>query len=50
MHDGGEAVVAGLAAVDMVVGVHSFPTDLSSHNLNGSVGDDFVSVHVGLSA
>ena len=49
MHDGGEGVVGGGAAVDMVVGVDGLlAAHLAAEDLNGTVGDDLVSVHVGL--
>ena len=51
VHDGGEGVVGGGAAVDVVVGVDGLlAAHLSAQNLNGSVGDDLVGVHVGLGA
>lgn len=50
VHNCREAVIAGLTAIDMVVGMYSLSSDLTSHKLNGSVGNDLVSVHVGLSS
>ena len=51
MHDGGEGVVGGGGHVDVVVGVDGL---LGAHgateDLNGTVGDDLVGVHVGLGA
>ncbi|KAI6752933.1 hypothetical protein HG531_005102 [Fusarium graminearum] len=50
VHDGRKSVVGGSAAVDVVIGVDRL---LAAHgtakNLNGTVGDDLVGVHVGLS-
>lgn len=51
VHDGGEGVVGGGGHVDVVVGVDGLlGTHLATENLNGTVGDDLVGVHVGLSA
>ena len=51
VHDGGEGVVGGGAAVDVVVGVDGrLRAHLAAENLNGAVGDDLVGVHVGLRA
>lgn len=51
VHDGGEGVVRGGAAVDVIVGVDGFLAALlAAQDLDGSVGDDLVRVHVGLSA
>jgi len=51
VHDSREGVVGGRAHVDVVVGVDGL---LAAHgaaqNLNGTVGDDLVGVHVGLGA
>lgn len=51
VHDGGEGVVGGGRHVNVVVGVNGL---LGSHSttedLNGTVGDDLVRVHVGLGA
>ena len=42
-------IVATLASVDMVIGVHRLlRSELSSKDLNGSVRDNLVRVHVGL--
>lgn len=51
VHDGGEGVVGGGGHVDVVVGVDRLlGAHLAAEDLNGAVGDDFVGVHVGLSA
>ncbi len=51
VHGGGEGVVGGLAAVDVVVGVHGrLRAAHSPGELDGPVGDDLVGVHVGLGA
>ena len=50
VHGGGEGVVAALGHVDVIVRVdRSLTAKLSTQQLDGSVGDDFVGVHVGLS-
>lgn len=44
-------VVGALAHVDVVVRVNrGLASQLSSHDLDGSVGDDLIDVHVGLSS
>ena len=43
-------VVAGLAAVDVVVGMDLFAAALAAHQLDGAVGDDLIGVHVGRGA
>lgn len=51
VHDGGEGVVGRGAAVDVVVRVDGrLAANLATEELNGTVGDDLVGVHVGLSA
>ena len=51
VHGGREGVVRGLAAVDVVVGVHGrLAAALPAQQLVGPVGDDLVGVHVGLGA
>ena len=50
VHNGWEAVIAGLAAINVVIRMHSLSSDLPSEKLNGSVGDDLIGVHVGLSS
>ena len=51
VHDGGESVVGRGAAVDVVVGVDGLlGALLAAEDLNGTVGDDLVGVHVGLGA
>ncbi len=44
---GGDDVVGGLAAVDVVVGVDEFFAALAAEEFGGAIGDDFVGVHVG---
>ena len=45
---GGDDIVAGLAHVDMVVGVDgNFRADGFASELRATVGDDLVDVHVG---
>ncbi len=46
VHDCGEAIVARLAAIDVVIGVYTLSSDLTSHQLDSSVRNDFVGVHV----
>ena len=50
VHDRREGVVGGLGAVDVIVGVDELGAELSAENLDGTVGNNFVGVHVGLSA
>lgn len=51
VHDGGEGVVGRSGSVDVVVGVNGLlGAHRAAQNLNGSVGDDLVGVHVGLRA
>lgn len=51
VHDGGKGVVGGGASVDVVVGVDgSLGAHLAAEDLNGTVRDDLVGVHVGLGA
>ena len=48
MHDGGEGVIAGLAAIDVVVGMHALAADLPAQQLDRPIGDHLIRVHVGL--
>ena len=48
VHDSGEAVIAGLTSVDMVIGMNQFILNFSSKDLGRSVGDNLIGVHVGL--
>ena len=51
MHSGGVSVVTTLGLVDVIIGVDwSLAAQLSAQQLNSPVGDDLVSVHIGLSA
>ena len=51
VHGGGVGVVAALALVHMVIRMDwSLAAQLTAKQLDGSVGDDLVSVHVGLGA
>lgn len=51
MHDGREGIVGGGGTVDVVVGVYRLlAAHLASQDLDGSVADDFIGVHVGLGA
>ena len=51
VHRGGEAVVGGLALVDVIVGVdRRFAAALAGEDLVGAPGDHLVDVHVGLGA
>lgn len=51
VHDSGEGVVGGGGHVDVVVGVDGLlGTHGTTEDLNGTVGDDLVGVHVGLGA
>mmetsp|Transcript_41475 Transcript_41475/g.69293 ORF Transcript_41475/g.69293 Transcript_41475/m.69293 type:complete len:209 (-) Transcript_41475:7-633(-) len=47
VHCGRESIVARLALVNMVVRMHRLlGADHTAQNLNGTVGDDFVGIHV----
>jgi len=49
VHDGGEGIVGGGASIDVVVGVDGLlAAHLAAEDLNGTVGNDLVGVHVGL--
>ena len=51
VHGGGVGVIAALALVDVVIGVdRGLAAQLPAQQLDGSVGDDLVCVHVGLGA
>lgn len=51
MHDGWEGVVGGGRHVDVIVWVDGlFAAFLTAEDLDGTVGDYFVGVHVGLGA
>jgi hypothetical protein len=46
VHSSGKGIIRRLAHVNMVVGVNgSLAAQLSTHKLNGTVGDDLVNVH-----
>jgi len=46
MNSGGDDVVAGLAAVDVVVGMNGFIAALAAEEFDGAIGDDLIRVHV----
>ena len=49
MHGGGVGVVAALGLVDVIIGVdRSLAARFASQQLDGSVRDHLVSLHVGL--
>ena len=51
VHGSGVGVVAALGLVDMVIWMNrGFASQLSTKDLNSSVGDDLIGVHVGLGA
>ncbi len=50
MHRGGYDVVAGLALIDVVIGMDQFFAALATEQFNGAIGDDLVGIHVGRSA
>ena len=51
VHGCWKGVVGRLTAIDMVIGMHRrLATQLPAQNLNGTVADDFVGVHVCLCA
>ena len=50
MDGGGDDVVAGLAAIDVVVGMNRFVAAFAAEHFDGAIGDDLVGVHVGRGA
>ena len=48
VHNSGEAVIAGLTSVDMVIGMNQFILNFSTKDLGRSVGNNLIGVHVGL--
>lgn len=48
VHDSREAIVTGLASIDIIIGVDRFVAQLAPQNLNSPVRNNFVGVHVGL--
>lgn len=48
MHDSGEGVIAGLTAIDVVVGMHALASNLTTQQLDRPIGYHLVRVHVGL--
>ena len=51
VHSGRESVVRALAHVDMVIRMDGlFRAHLAAQHLNRAVGDDFIGIHIGLSA
>lgn len=48
MHNSWETVIWWLTSVDIIVWMNKFASELSAHNLNGSVRNDFISVHIWL--
>jgi len=47
VHGGGECVVRGLAAIDMIVGMdRGFGSDLAAKRFDGQIGNDLIGVHV----
>ena len=48
MHDSGEAIIAGLTSVDMIIRMNQFILYFSSQNLCRSVCNNLIGVHVGL--
>ena len=49
VHGGGVGVVAALRLIHVIVGMdRGLAAQLSAQQLDGSVGDDLVGVHVGL--
>src|ERR1700758_2636665 len=47
---GGNDVVAGLAAIDVVVRMNRFVAAFAAEDFDGAIGDHFVGVHVGRGA
>jgi len=51
MHDGGEGVIGTGGHIDMIIGVDWFlGTQFASQDLDGTIGNDLIGIHVGLSA
>ncbi len=51
VHGAGKAVVGGLPAVAVIVGVHGLlAAELAAQELAGSIGDHLIGIHVGLCA
>ena len=51
MHGCGESIIGGLTHIDVVIGVDGlFGAEFASEHLTGSVGDDFIDIHIGLGA
>ena len=46
MNGGGDDVITGLAAVDVVIGMHGFITAFAAEDFNRAIGDDLVGIHV----
>ena len=46
MHDCWKGVIGRLTHIDMVVGVDLLVSKLASEDLDGSICDDFVAIHV----
>ena len=50
MHDCWETIIAGLTAVDVIIGVNQLLSQFPSKDLGGSVGYHFIDIHIGLCA
>jgi hypothetical protein len=48
MHGSGEAIIARLTAIDVIVGMHGLLAQLTTQDLDGAISDHLVGVHVGL--
>src|SRR5208337_1358305 len=50
MDGGGNGVIAGLAAIDVVIGMDELAAAMAAEQFHGAIGDDLVGIHVGRSA
>ena len=46
MHGGGYDVIAGLALINVVIGMDQFFAALAAEQFNGAIGDDLVGIHI----
>ena len=46
MHRSWIAIITRLRSIDVIVRMHRFIADRPSHDLNRSISDDFIGIHV----
>ena len=46
VHGSGIAIIARLRSVNMVIRMNGFVSECSSHNLDGSIGDNLIGIHI----